>query len=138
MTADRTGGEALTHESEFVFRDLHARQNGWSARWLLIGQHGAVELWYFTQGDELAPRRDGYDGTYMGGIETHYRQPPDYMRDDPPTFEDCDVLRGLCWHDGSSLAASEHYLPRALDEREDVRSMLLDCYRSQFGVSVDV
>lgn len=44
-------------------------------------------------------------GEFYGGIEIHYRSPPDYMKGSAPHHHDCFVTGGLCWHDGSSLGA---------------------------------
>jgi hypothetical protein len=52
------------------------------------------------------------DYRYYGGIEYHYRTPPSYMKDDAPSHHDCRLLGGICWHDGSSLAATEIWIPR--------------------------
>jgi hypothetical protein len=51
-----------------------------------------------------------YGDRYSGGIEIHYRVPPDYMRDQAPMAK-CWLLGGPCWHDGSSLQATEHWIP---------------------------
>ena len=44
-----------------------------------------------------------------GGVELHSRTPDAVYRSDPakPHHEHCNALRGPCWTDGSSLAASE-------------------------------
>lgn len=42
-----------------------------------------------------------------GGVELHSRTPTYHDADAGPDFEHCSALRGPCWHDGSSLAASE-------------------------------
>ena len=53
------------------------------------------------------------DGEYLcfGGFEVHYRQPPDYMKADKPSQDHCWLLDSPCWHDGSSLAAEEKWIP---------------------------
>jgi hypothetical protein len=48
---------------------------------------------------------------WYGGIEVHYRTAPDYMKHSAPSHHDCPVLGGICWHDGSSLQAREHWIP---------------------------
>lgn len=45
------------------------------------------------------------------GVETHYASPPDYMSEDKPSHERCWLIERPCWHDGTSLWASEHWLP---------------------------
>lgn len=48
---------------------------------------------------------------WMGGAETHYANPPDYMSDKKPSHEHCWLLGKPCWHDGSSLYFSENIAP---------------------------
>ena len=82
----------------------------WQHSWLIVGRYGAVNL-HITermQNPALAelPR-------FSGGIEIHYRAPPDYMSDQPPSQERCWAFEhgSPCWHDGSSLQAEERYIP---------------------------
>lgn len=69
--------------------------------WSVVGRHGAVHL-------HLENYRND---DWTGGVEYHYREPPDYMNDRPPSHSNCDLLNSNCWHDGSSTYATEHYLP---------------------------
>jgi hypothetical protein len=46
------------------------------------------------------------------GIEVHYRYPQVHMKDDAPSHLDCWLIKGNCWHDGSSLYASDTLWPR--------------------------
>lgn len=50
-------------------------------------------------------------GRHYGGIEQHSATPPDYMAGSSPSHEHCWLLNGPCWHDGSSLYASEVIIP---------------------------
>lgn len=49
---------------------------------------------------------------HFGGLEIHYRKPTGYRQNEPPDNEDCWLLGGPCWHDGSSLAAEEIWIPK--------------------------
>ena len=51
------------------------------------------------------------DRRYYGGLEIHYRQAPEYMSDKSPSQTDCWLLKGPCWHDGTSLYAREFLIP---------------------------
>ena len=73
--------------------------------WSVVGRHLAIHL-------HISEPLPGMDYEPSGGIEIHYRQPPHYMEDDPPSHENCMFLGGPCWHDGSSHAASEVWIPR--------------------------
>lgn len=52
---------------------------------------------------------DGYDNS--AGLEVHYRTPPDYMKENAPSNSPCSLIGAPCWHDGTSLYASEFLLP---------------------------
>lgn len=73
--------------------------------WTCIGRHGAMHLHI------SGPHH--YDGreNWSAGLETHHRQPPEHMEDDAPSHEKCWLIGGPCWHDGTSLYASEQLLP---------------------------
>ena len=66
---------------------------------------------------------------YGGGLEIHYRQPPNYMRVDAPSTDDCWLLKCPCWHDGSSLQASELWIPRWLFDKNNHDGMFLGLRR---------
>lgn len=68
-------------------------------------------------------REDCVFGRYYGGLEIHYRAPPDYMRDAEPSHKECWLLKAPCWHDGSSLCASETIIPFWLLEPENNERM---------------
>lgn len=48
---------------------------------------------------------------YFSGLESHYRVPPEYMKDMAPSHNECWLIKCPCWHDGTSLYAQEHFLP---------------------------
>lgn len=54
----------------------------------------------------------------LGGIEEHRREPSDYQDPEKPSHEDCRLI-GRCWHDGSSLYASEVLIPILEQSGED-------------------
>lgn len=80
----------------------------WRHEWVVEGARMALSLWIHDMGEEHAKKYG--DPRYSGGIEIHYRAPPDYMRDQAPRHE-CSMLGGLCWHDGSSLQAERDWIP---------------------------
>ena len=45
------------------------------------------------------------------GLEVHYYDAPEYMKDKPPSHVDCIHTGGRCWHDGTSLYAMETLWP---------------------------
>ena len=60
------------------------------------------------------PLMIGFDRGWIScaGVETHFSKCPEYMNGRPPSHTDCPyTLTGICWHDGTSLWASEHWVP---------------------------
>ena len=76
--------------------------------WTVLGAKGAVHLHITDYGEKHEAK---YGGRYQGGIEIHYRHPPEYMAEEPPSQDECWLLKCPCWHDGSSLQASEVWIP---------------------------
>lgn len=76
--------------------------------WIVVGARMGVQL-HIT---DLTKREATADIGYSAGLEFHYRTPPEHMRDDAPSHKDCWVIGGPCWHDGTSLYAAEHWVPR--------------------------
>ena len=68
--------------------------------WSLVGPLGGLHLSIREYGREPS-----------GGIEIHYRFPPDYMAEKPPHHDRCWLLGCPCWTDGSSLEATEYWIP---------------------------
>ncbi len=89
-------------------------------RWSAVGARGAMHLYIRDTGPQFDQR---HAERYTGGIETHWRSPPDYMQDEPPTHDLCWLLCCPCWHDGSSLQATEFWIPRWLDAPHDHDAM---------------
>lgn len=69
--------------------------------WTVIGPLGGLHLHIHKY----------KDNEYTGGLEIHRRQPSQYQQDDAPSQDQCWLLHCPCWHDGSSLIASEKYIP---------------------------
>lgn len=67
----------------------------------LTGREGAIHF-HVT---EFKP------GEWSGSLEEHRRVAPDGV-DRPPSQLNCRLLGGPCWHDGTSLYASEVLIPR--------------------------
>lgn len=81
--------------------------------WSSVGAQGAMHLHISDCGEEHERK---YGERYSGGIEIHYRTPPSNRA---PDHDQCWLLKGPCWHDGSSLAATEHWIPLWLASPED-------------------
>ena len=80
---------------------------------LVIGEPGAVHFWVAQSG---APE---ISGPIYGGVEYHHASPPDYMADRPATNNPCHFLGKPCWHDGTSLWASEHWIPNFVNNGQE-------------------
>lgn len=80
------------------------REDSYEKRWILVGTEGAVD---FHVSHAIA--QFAYLGR-TGGIEEHHRSRVPYM-DEKPSHDNCWILNGPCWHDGSSLYASEVLIP---------------------------
>ena len=79
-------------------------------RWAVVGEHGAVEFHCFNR---VLPE----SRWRVGGFEEHLRKPQHYRgAQSEPDHDYCELLDGPCWHDGTSLWASEYWIP--LYERE--------------------
>lgn len=73
--------------------------------WACIGPRGCVHLYVVDMGE-----KSDYD-RYSGGFEIHHRQPPEYMKNEAPSHDECFFLKQPCWHDGSTLYATETLIP---------------------------
>ena len=69
--------------------------------WSLVGAQMAVSFHVSVL--------EGHEDT--AGLEIHYFHAPDYMRDNAPSHIDCPYTGGRCWHDGTSLYATETLWP---------------------------
>ncbi len=86
--------------------------------WTIVGSIGAIHLHITDRGEDKGPAN--YRDRYYGGLEVHYRQSPDGRA---PDHEMCPILHGPCWHDGSSLAVSEIWIPRWIARPTDHDAM---------------
>ena len=82
------------------------REDDYEKRWIVVGTLGAIDFHYSHAHLEVT-RRFGV----AGGVEFHYRAAPEYMESDEPSHDQCWILGGRCWHDGTSLWASEYWIP---------------------------
>lgn len=76
----------------------------WRHMFIAIGAHGAV---HFHTACHHYDNKDNWSS----GLEFHWRVPPPGMQNQPPSHDQCEILKCPCWHDGTSLYADEHYLP---------------------------
>lgn len=74
-------------------------------RWVIHGPLGAIDFHFDGNEERIAK----YGPT--AGLECHWRTPPAYMADRAPSHRDCITLRAPCWHDGTSLYATENLFP---------------------------
>ena len=85
----------------------------YETRWILTGPTGRGGF-HCTNLAILAWMREETEMPDLwrsGGVEYHHRAAPDYMAGEDATHEHCWILGGPCWHDGTSLWASEHWIP---------------------------
>ena len=72
-----------------------------SHRWELVGPNGAVHFnASVTEGHPVS-----------AGLEFHHFEAPVHRADDAPDHRNCPMTGGRCWHDGTSLYASETLWP---------------------------
>lgn len=78
--------------------------------WSCVGPEFALHIHITDRGEDRG--LDAFGSRYYGGLECHYRKPPEYMADDAaPSHSECWLLKAPCWHDGTSLYASEVIIP---------------------------
>lgn len=108
----------MKFRNEYIYNQRYGKPcHLWSALTDVAGIHLHIT-------DLGAEYEDKYAGLrYSGGIEIHRRAPPDYQQGEPPTHDDCWLLKAPCWHDGSSLQATEFWIPRWLDAPHDHERM---------------
>ena len=88
--------------------------------WSVVGDRGGIHL--NLRLDSSSTSRGGVP-SYIGGIEVHYRTPPEYMKDDPPSHDHCWLLDAPCWHEGFSLQVVEIWGPRVHRNPQDHMGM---------------
>jgi len=100
----------------------------YETRWAVIGPAGAVD--FHCNNVSI-----GHGIDWIGGIEEHRREPDKYQVGKPPDHTDCRLLEGNCWHDGSSLYASEVLIPILKQRGEDALWTQLEAeYRERLGL----
>ena len=69
--------------------------------WELVGPRGGIHFHasIFEKHDDSC------------GLEFHHAEPVGYYQNTAPHHKDCPVIGGNCWHDGTSLYASETLWP---------------------------
>lgn len=125
--------EIMRLRQEYIFRQ---RMSGLGVEhiWTTLGAEGATHLHIEEYPKEYAEK---YGERHMGGIEIHYREAPHYMRNDAPSQDVCWILKAPCWHDGSSLQASEKWIPIWENDQYNHAGMfkLLEAdYKSRFNI----
>jgi len=113
---------------------LERKQNSGNGRiaWGVVGPKGGVHFWVTEQPIDK--------WGYAGGVEQHWREPePGSWHDGRPcSHELCWLLDAPCWHDGSSLYASEFFIPLWQQGGEEaVWRQLEREYRKRFEAEVD-
>lgn len=73
--------------------------------WELVGPLGAVHFHVSVN--------DKYGDSC--GLEFHHTEACGWHTDEAPHHINCPLTGGRCWHDGTSLYASEHLWPRVKD-----------------------
>lgn len=85
---------------KYIYSAPFTFANHW---WQIIGPRAALHFHV-----SIDPN-DKYPPTC--GLEMHHFSPPEYMQDQAPSQLKCDLTGGRCWHDGTSLYASESLWP---------------------------
>jgi len=96
-------------------------EDSYETRWILVGPLGAVDF-HCTNLAMLARIRNAANMRGLprsGGVEYHHRAAPEYLFGKDAAHEHCWILGGPCWHDGTSLWASEHWIPLLERDGED-------------------
>lgn len=70
----------------------------------IVGERGAIHF-HVTEHEDHK-----FTGQYSAGLECHYRFCPSWKKGHAPDHDDCPLLHGICWHDGTSLYAQETLL----------------------------
>src|ERR1700689_2601945 len=73
-------------------------------QWEFVGRHGAMHF------HASIPEKQN-SWVVSAGLEIHYMRPPAHMNEDPPSQTECWILHCPCWHEGTSLYASETLWP---------------------------
>ncbi len=82
----------------------YEQQEGWGGKpshvWWIKDERGAVHIW------ARVSHLTGYPSEWIGGVECHWANCPEssgWFDPSSPSQTECWLLKGPCWHDGSSL-----------------------------------
>lgn len=113
------------------------RPNG-EQHYVVIGEEGAIHFHLMESSEDS---REIFGKRYWGGIEIHSKKQM-YDWSEQPTSDNCWILGCQCWSDGSSLMATERYIPEweFCERTGDFESLWLSLehmYRNRFKESRD-
>lgn len=91
--------------------------------WSAIGSLVGINVHFSDYRNDAAMRKVMEGNLLTGGIEFHHRSPPDYMKDEAPSHDHCWLLQCPCWHDGSSMSATDFWIPFWLENEHDHQRM---------------
>lgn len=107
-------GVVMTEELKRVVHMRHGHFH-----FAVVGEKGGIHF-HFTVSEENLKMSWGEKSIFQSlGLETHYRVCPDCYVGREAHHEDCWLIGGKCWHDGTSLWAHEYWMPRFLDGGTD-------------------
>lgn len=135
--------QTITFQPAFDKRHSDPKQNygigAMKIRFVLKGTKGATQFvmstgWYLPHvSREPGNRIREYDLDKPEGYDIGYHSPKSIYGDESPLTEDCEVIGGQCFYDGSTLAAQD-FLPQFIAEGEAaVWARLEQEYTSRFG-----
>jgi len=109
--------------------------------WTVVGDNGGVHIWAEPHREEFAEK---WGERFYGGVEIHSKVNIHSYGDGKPDHEECWLLGGPCYHDGSSLFFSENIepfirhagVPFGNNVHEYMNTYLHDWYQSHFGRNV--
>jgi hypothetical protein len=95
--------------------------------WSVDGAAGGIHLFIWPMDIEAIG--------YIGGIEVHWRTQPSWSNSSEPDHERCWLLDGPCWHDGSSLEATDYWIPLWLSIRgqSNEHQIMFDHLRGEYA-----
>lgn len=114
---------AQTSDLEYKFEILYADTPNKRFIWSVVGPCGGIHIWgQFIEESSFGEK-------CYGGIEIHSNNPL-YGDEDEPSQKDCWLIKGPCWHDGSSLYFSENIQP-LIESYENEPGKITDSINSE-------
>lgn len=112
------------------------RPNG-EQHYVVIGEEGAIHFHLMASSEDS---QKIFGERYWGGVEIHSMTP--LYSAGEPTSENCWILGCECWSDGSSMLATEQYIPKwefcqRIGDFESLWLSLECMYRNRFKESRD-